>query len=229
MKTENLKIKTFLLALGLMSLVACGKSNSGSNNGNNVVLNPGVCANCTGVQNPVLLGSFVSESSRPSEFPVSITQGQIFGSGYGGVGTGYPVTGYPATGYPTTGYPVNGYTNNINTYQGAVSVQGVLAVGARIGDEAAVNYGYGLQPGTALPANYQGCILEPGNYPMTTAAASQISNGIITNLELVSGTIRLRLEQGVVWRENNQLRLRGTLRIVSIGGRTCAPFFTSIL
>lgn len=225
MKTENLKFKTFLLALGLMSLVACGKSNSGSKNGNNVVLNPGVCANCPGLQNPVLLGSFVAESSRPSEFPVSITQGQIFGSGNGGVGTGYPVTGYP-----TMGYPVNGQTtNNINTYQGAVSVQGVLAVGARIGDEVAVGYGNGLQPGAALPANYQGCILERGNYPMTTAAASQISNGIISNLELVSGTIRLRFEQGLVWRENNQLRLRGTLRIVSVGGRTCAPFFTSIL
>lgn len=222
MKNAKLTIKVLIVALGALALSACGKSNSSSNNGGNAIVTPGVCANCAGVQNPILLGSFVSESSRPAEFPIAITEGQIFGSGYG-VASGYPVT-YPGTTYPgTTGY----VTNNINTYQGAVSLQGQLLVSQRIGDEVAV--GSNWSTGTALPANYQGCVIEPGTYPMTTTVAGQISMGTNLNIqELAAGTIRMKLENAMVWRENNQLRVYGTLRIVSVGGRLCAPFFTSI-
>src|SRR5690606_8844885 len=100
MRTENLYIKNFLLVVGFLSLVACGKSNS--NNNGNVILNPGVCANCNGVQNPTLLGAFTSVSSRPQSFPISVTQGQIFGSSYGTTTQQYPYNG-SYNGYPTTG------------------------------------------------------------------------------------------------------------------------------
>ncbi|MFP5519526.1 MAG: hypothetical protein ACLGGX_06455 [Bdellovibrionia bacterium] len=200
MKTLTHSLKWMLIVSGLFLATACGNNKKGGgSSGNGAVVNPGVCANCAGIAQPILLTNLVSESAHPTDFPVSIVNGQMYGTA-GGVGT-----------VAQTAY---------NVYVGPVTIQGTFSVAQPIGDENARYYG-----------GNQGCVINPGNYAMTTVQVGQMSNA--TNLSIpeimAGGNIRMQLSSGMMWKDTNGVvRVKGILTIKSVAGRNCGAFFTNI-
>lgn len=102
-------------------------------------------------------------------------------------------------------------SNPINLYNGNISAQGVFRVASPIYD------------------SYGACPIAAGDYPLTTVSNVLMNNGMFNTLDLAAGTIRLQITSGVMYKENEIVRMSGQLRIVSVNGVPCAPFGTSIL
>jgi hypothetical protein len=112
-----------------------------------------------------------------------------------------------------------GVSSIYNTYNGIITAQGVLRIKARIGD---ANWSSGSN---------SGCVVEAGDYALTTVRAGQMSLGTNIDIpEMNAGPLRVRITQGssaaMLWRDGATVRLFARLHILSVGGQNCGAFFT---
>ena len=204
------KVFTRVLAtLGMvLTLAACGNSSSNNTGGLSG------CVNCTSLTNAQPMATYNSESSTllnpgaygNSYFPLEMTNMTLYGNGINTV-----------TGFNNGVSGVNSaYGLNVDTYQGAVAVNGTMVIGAQLYDSSGI------------------CTIPAGNYTLQTYSQGYMSGGIIQTIQLVAnGNIQMTLSGAVIAPSTtgNGYVMSGYLQIVSapsINGSTaqCGAFGT---
>ena len=158
----------------------------------------GSCRDCHQMLSPIPIDNFASESNYLSVWPVTLNA-QLYVDG---------------------AYFTPGVSSSYNLYRGAAVVYGNIVVNGNI----AMYDSSGL------------CRVQPGSYELKTVNVGRINLGADFEMpELVAGPMILRMRSSsgtpsMLYRSytNNQVRWSGVLEIVSVDGRYCQNFFSSM-
>jgi hypothetical protein len=156
------------------------------------------CYDCSSILSPLPIDTFNSESTYLNVWPVTMSA-QLYVDG---------------------AYFTPGMSSSYNLYRGPVFVYGQLTVN-------------GSQP-MYDSAGY--CVVRPGTYQLKTRYVGSINQGSNFEVqELVAGNMLLRMRTSsatpsMLYRSatNGQVRWMGVLEIVSVDGRLCQNFYSSM-
>lgn len=192
-QTQGFATKVFtrvLASLGVvLALAACGNSSSNNTGGLSG------CVNCSSLTNAQAMATFQSTSIYSTQFPLQMTNMTLYGNNVTNT-----IAGFNGT---TT-------TQSVDTYQGAIAVNGTMIIGAQIMDVSGA------------------CIIPAGTYTVQTYSQGYMSGGDLQVQMLVNGNIMMTLQQGMIANYNGSYWVSGALIINSVNNVQCNSFYTSM-